>query len=170
MKYKCDSCDKPATVHSVDIVNGKKIEKHLCEECASDEPGMQVKASSGAHQPITELLSTFVKMHSGGEIEGPDIKCEQCGLTYPQFHESSLLGCPQCYTAFESVLDSILQRAHEGGTHHLGKVPRRAGSSDEQRQLQLSRLRQRLDEAVEAEDYEMAANLRDEISQFEVAP
>ncbi len=165
MRYKCDHCDKPASVHSVDIVNGKKIEKHLCDECASLEPGMQVKTG---HQPITELLSTFVKMHGGPEVS-PDMVCESCGLTYIQFQQSSLLGCPQCYTAYAPVLETLLERAHEGGSHHVGKVPRRAGGDSEQKQFQLARLRQRLDDAVAAEDYELAASLRDEIQHFEIA-
>ena len=126
---------------------------------------MQVKTG---HQPITELLSTFVKMHGGPELS-PDMACESCGLTYSQFQDASLLGCPQCYTAFEPVLDTLLARAHEGGNHHVGKVPRRAGGSSEQKQFQLSRLRQRLDDAIASEDYELAASLRDEIEHFEMA-
>ncbi len=161
MKQKCDTCGKPATVHSVEIVKGQKIEKHLCDDCARQE-GVAVKG----HTPINELLTTFVKMHSGTPERQTDVQCDNCGLTYRQFQETSLLGCPQCYAAFESVISLLLERAHEGGTHHVGKAPARGGAG-EQQQLRLASLRKRLDEAVTAEDYELAAHLRDQIAQQE---
>jgi protein arginine kinase activator len=62
----------------------------------------------------------------------------------------------------------LLERAHEGATHHVGKVPHRAGAG-EARQVQLTRMRKRLDHAVASEDYELAAQLRDDIRQMEDA-
>ena len=180
MKKKCDKCDKPATHHSVEIKNGKKIEKHLCDQHAAEE-GISIKT---VQAPINELLTNFVKLHSGEAGEGEvteggaegggavptnpvsGLSCESCGLTFAQFREKSLLGCPDCYNAFERQISSLLERAHEGGTHHIGKVPVRAGA-DEHKQTQLMRMRKRLDEAVAAEDYELAARLRDDISTFE---
>lgn len=164
MKRKCDQCNRPATHHVVEIVNGKKIEKHLCDKHAVQEG---LAGNNPSYTPINELLSSFVKMHSGEEAEpAQEVACENCGLTWAQFQERSLLGCPECYRAFERLLVPLLERTHEGGTHHLGKVPRRSGAG-EQQQLQLMRLRKRLTEAVEAEDYELAAHLRDEIGRFE---
>ena len=164
MKRKCDKCDRPATHHSVEIVKGDKIEKHLCDLHASDE-GMAAKS---AHTPINELLTNFVKLHSGESqrTSETEMTCEGCGLTFAQFRESSLLGCPQCYEAFETPLSPLLERAHEGGTHHVGKVPHRAGTG-EQRQAQLMRMRKQLDEAVADEDYELAARLRDDIRRLD---
>jgi protein arginine kinase activator len=168
LKKKCDQCNKPATHHTVEIVNGQKIEKHLCDAHAAEE-GLSVKA---VHTPINELLTNFVKLHSGaGEAAGGDAgskskDCDNCGLTFAEFREDSLLGCPHCYRAFEAQLSPLLERAHEGGTHHIGKVPRRAGVG-EQRQMALQRLRRQLDDAVDAEDYELAARLRDDINQME---
>ena len=172
MKRKCDNCDRPATHHSVEIIKGQKIEKHLCDQCAADE-GLAVPS---AHTPINELLTNFVKLHSGGGggeasagkggAATKEQACSSCGLTFAAFREQSLLGCPQCYSDFESSLSTLLERAHEGGTHHVGKVPRRAGRS-EVRQQQLMRLRKRLESAVTEENYELAARLRDEINQFQ---
>lgn len=161
MKRKCDQCDRPATHHSVEIIKGQKIEKHLCDIHAAQE-GLAIKA---IHTPINELLSNFVKLHSGSTTQ-QELTCDECGMTFSEFREHSLLGCPQCYAAFEAALGPLLERAHERATHHLGKVPRRAGAS-EQRHLLIARLRKRLDEAVVAEDYEVAAKLRDEIRRYE---
>ncbi|MEO1236750.1 MAG: UvrB/UvrC motif-containing protein [Planctomycetota bacterium] len=170
MKSKCDQCNRPATHHSVEIINGQKIEKHLCDACAAEE-GLSVPS---AHTPINELLTNFVKLHSGAaeeaEAKGGEnpeaLACETCGQTFADFREHSLLGCPQCYRAFEDKLGRLMERAHEGGTHHVGKVPRRAGVG-EQRQMAMQRLRRQLDDAVSAEDYEAAARLRDDLKQLE---
>ncbi len=164
MKRKCDRCARPATHHSVEIIQGKKIEKHLCDEHASEE-GLAIKS---IHTPINELLTNFVKIHSSGEADQPTPGgvCEGCGLTFAQFRKDSLLGCPDCYKAFEQPLSTLLERAHEGGTHHIGKVPRRAGAG-EQRQAMLMRMRKQLNAAVVGEDYELAARLRDDIHRFE---
>ena len=167
MKRKCDRCARPATHHSVEIVKGNKIEKHLCDQHAAEE-GLAIKS---IHTPINELLTNFVKVHSSDEPERPTAggKCECCGLSFAEFRKDSLLGCPDCYKAFEQPLSALLERAHEGGTHHIGKVPRRAGAG-EQRQAMLMRMRNQLNAAVVGEDYELAARLRDDIHRFEEEP
>src|SRR5205814_4464239 len=110
MKRKCDHCDRPATHHSVEIIKGQKIEKHLCDMHAGQE-GLAIKAVS--HTPINELLTNFVKLHStgGGEKAVTELKCEHCGMTFTEFREHSLLGCPNCYTALEDQLAPLLERA-----------------------------------------------------------
>ena len=162
MKHrKCDKCDRPATNHAVEISKGKKIEKHLCDAHASEQ-GLVLKQPQPA---IDELLTKFVKTQAN-EPEQAVSACDTCGLTFAQFRENSLLGCPACYEAFEDALCGLLERAHEGATHHVGKVPRRAGSG-ELRQQQALRMRKRLTKAIESEDYELAARLRDDISRHE---
>ena len=161
MKRKCDRCNRPATQHSVEICKGRKIEKHLCDYHAQEE-GWAIK---GAHTPINELLTNFVKLHSGTATQ-QELVCQTCGLTFADFRQNSLLGCPDCYNAYAEPLASLLERAHEGATHHIGKVPRRAGAG-EQRQTHILRMRKKLDEAVAREDYELAARLRDEIRRLE---
>jgi protein arginine kinase activator len=160
---KCDQCEKRATHHSVEIIKGQKIEKHLCDEHAA-AAGLAVTKAVPA--PINELLSNFVKLHSGAAAAGGEAKCENCGLTFAEFRDSSLLGCPQCYSAFEGQLAPLLERAHEGASHHVGKTPNRAGAG-QQKQQALLRLRKRLSDAVAAEDYEQAAKLRDQVRELE---
>lgn len=169
MKYKCDKCDRPATHHAVEVIKGEKIEKHLCEEHAA-EAGMSI---SSAHAPINELLTNFIKMtggkgtaKAGAGVPRVDRSCPDCGLKFSDFREKSLLGCPGCYTAFKRPLVTLLERAQEGGSQHVGKVPRRSGGG-EQRQLLIARMRKRLDAAITAENYELAAQLRDDITGLE---
>ena len=102
-------------------------------------------------------------MHSGAT---DDIECDLCGLVFSEFREHSLLGCPGCYQCHEEQLTPLVERAQEGATHHIGKVPQRAGA-DEVRQQRVLQLRKKLTNAIEAEDYETAARLRDEVQSTE---
>jgi protein arginine kinase activator len=158
---KCDNCNKQATVHLTEIKNGKRVEKHLCEQCAAQNEGLPVKS----HTPINELLTNFVLAHSGLAKEA-GAACEHCGTSWSEFRQSGLLGCEQDYQMFEKDLTPLLQRAHEGATHHIGKVPARRGGTGVpamKRAVDVSRLRKELAKAVETEDYERAAKLRDQI-------
>jgi protein arginine kinase activator len=161
---KCDSCNKPATVHLTEIKHGKKIEKHLCEQCAAQNEGLPVKS----HTPINELLTNFVMAHSGLQKD-LGLACETCSITWAEFRQSGLFGCANDYQTFEKDLTPLLQRAHEGATHHVGKVPTRRGGTGVpmKRQVDLTKLRKELAKAVEAEDYERAAKIRDQIRQAE---
>jgi protein arginine kinase activator len=160
MKFKCDKCGKPATVHLTEIMHGEKVEKHLCEECAVSE-GIAVKPNV----PISQLLEDFI-LQTGGEDSAPDLECEVCGMKFSEFRGEGLLGCPRDYDAFEENLVPLLERAHEGASRHIGKVPTRAGS-DQKKQNAILRLRAELKNAVATEDYEHAAQLRDRIKRLE---
>lgn len=158
---KCDNCNNHATVHLTEIKGGKKVEKHLCEQCAQQMEGIAVKS----HTPINELLTNFVLAHSG-IVKQETGACEHCGITWAEFRQSGLLGCEHDYTLFEKDLLPLLQRAHEGATHHVGKVPqRRAATTTKSARpvTDLAKLRRELAKAVETEDYERAAKLRDQI-------
>jgi protein arginine kinase activator len=164
---KCDNCNKPATVHLTEIRNGKKIEKHLCEQCAAASEGLPVKA----HTPINELLTNFVMAHSGLQKE-VGIACEHCGITWAEFRQHGLFGCEHDCDLFEKDLTPLLQRAHESATHHTGKVPTRAGGATggvpkKRKTIDVTKLKKELQRAIENEDYERAAQLRDAIREAE---
>ena len=159
----CQRCNKaPATVHLTDILppNGEKRERHLCERCSREEGVMVQKNES-----ISSILEGFIKQSSGMK-DMADVTCPTCGITFREFRSQGLLGCPQDYEVFEKNLSPLIERAHEGGTHHVGKVPARLGG-EPSRRVKLARLRKSMREAVEQEDYELAAKLRDEISELD---
>ena len=156
---KCDRCNKPATVHLTDIVGGEKIEKHLCEDCAAEE-GIAIKAE----MPIGQLLEEFILHTADAEEEA--MTCDVCGMTFREFREQGLLGCPNDYEAFEKGLLAMLKRAQHGASEHVGKVPHRAGRENKKHSAVL-RLRADLKAAISAEDYERAAALRDQIKEYE---
>ena len=159
----CQRCKKrDATVHLTEIIQGEKREKHLCEQCAAED-GITLKTQV----PLSQLLESFVKTQAGA-AEAVNITCQACGMTFAEFRSGGMLGCPYDYDAFEKHLTPLLKRAHEGGLQHVGKVPQRAGVAQE-RQHELMRARRELASAVEREDYELAAKLRDQIRNLEKA-
>jgi protein arginine kinase activator len=166
---KCEICGKAtASVHLTEIKNGKKIEKHLCEQCAAQSEGLSTGKSQ--HMPINELLTNFVMNHSGLAPKTQEsLACPHCGITWAEFRQSGLLGCEHDYPTFEKEMTPLLQRAHEGAAHHVGKVPTRRGGSGVpvKRALDAGKLKKELARAVETEDYEKAAKLRDQIRQAE---
>ena len=180
----CDKCDREATVHELTVLDGVPHEKHLCEQCAAQE-GVVFASES----PVVELIGKLAESlpeEPSVEVVHKSPSCGACGTTFAKFRQTGLLGCAQCYFAFEERLAPMIERAHEGASQHVGKTPRRAleasrrtsggrpidqvlaDASLHARQLQL--LRKQLDEAVAAEQYERAATLRDELTRMETRP
>lgn len=169
---QCDFCNKPAVVHEVTVKNGIKKEVHLCQDHAAE-----IGIDMPDHQPITQLLTKFTISQSSGSGSGSGAStvaekrhrrsCPDCGLGFAEFRKKGTLGCPSCYESFEKVLAPLIERAQNGATHHAGKAPKRAGTSLD-RQLLIQRLVKELDSAVAAEQYERAAELRDQISSLEI--
>ena len=160
MSIICQHCHQAkATVHITDTVPEKR-ERHLCEDCAEKE-GVIIKQ----HQTTNEILQQFIK-HKAGHGAASDITCPKCGLTFREFQLKGQLGCPHDYEAFKSVLTPLIERAHEGATQHVGKVPVTADATI-RKHADLLELRRQLQKAVEEEDYEVAAKLRDQIKSLE---
>ena len=93
--------------------------------------------------------------------------CPRCGGSLQDFRESGRLGCPDCYRSFEVPLRDLLRRLH-GSTHHMGEryAERGASASDGERQ-RTTELREQLRLAVETENFELAAELRDRLRVME---
>ena len=171
---KCDLCDAEATVHETQIVNGQVTVRRLCERHAA-ESGLT--GTAGVPTPGSSA-TVVLSMNQPGTT----LRCDRCGLSYATFRQHGLLGCPSCYEAFEDKLSPLIQRAHQGGAHHIGKTPRRmladARGGDveaiervlggaRERAERIAQLRKQLEESLANEQYERAAAVRDELRRFE---
>ena len=162
----CDNCGSTdAVVHLTQIVNNQMSTHRLCEKCAA-EKGLEATPEP-VNFPLTDFLAQMGS-DSGPGAEPAQSACPFCGLTFDDFRETGRLGCPQCYETYAPQLHRLLRRVH-GGTQHVGKVylPPDPSASDLERRLE--GLRRKLHRAVEAEDFEHAAELRDEIRSLEPA-
>lgn len=163
---QCQICNnKDATIHLTEITDGARSEMHICEQCAAEQ-GIAVKS----HIPINELLSSLLAAQpSDDELSDPaeqQAACPTCGFTLEQFRKEGVLGCPNDYEVFAKSLQPLIEKAHCGKIAHCGKLPSRT-SLDTKQQVELLNLRRQLDTAVQNEDYELAAKLRDKISENE---
>jgi len=150
-------------VHLTEIIDEQMTELHLCEECASQK-GAQMESHFGLSDLLAGLAD-FGKQLETEETAGQ--KCANCGLTFEDFRKVGRLGCSECYTTFRRSLSTLLKRIH-GSTHHLGKSPTgRMTVKTPKARSELTELKHKLQEAVEAEEFETAARLRDQIRELE---
>lgn len=161
----CENCNKkPATVHLTKILNEKKVEHHLCEQCATQQEGVYFDTSFSINNFLTGLLDTM--QDSPIKVDYiQTTKCDKCGMTYGKFKQLSRLGCSQCYHAFQEKLGPLVKRI-QGSESHMGKIPRKAGGTILKRK-EIKNLKVRLDEAIRKEEFEHAVILRDEIRELE---
>jgi len=159
---KCDSCgENDATVHITDITDKGKVERNLCEDCFRQQQFAAVQKTVD----LAGLLHQLLHDKANEEITGgAAVSCPVCGMSYLEFRSSLRLGCPNDYQVFGEGLLPLLKRIQDG-ERHCGKVPSRV-DGDVHRQNELIRLRRELDRAVQREDYESAAGLRDRIRQL----
>ncbi len=163
----CDNCkEREAAIHLQQVKDNKVTSLHLCKECAAEKG---IETGSGAVKfPLSDFLAS---MGEGSTVEGgttgSDEKCSSCGATLKDFQDTGRLGCPQCYETFETQLRDLLRRLH-GSSRHVGEVyvTEESGEVDEE-QGQVSELRSRLRQAVETENFELAAELRDRLRSLE---
>ncbi len=161
----CQICgNNPATVHFTEIHDNKMSEIHVCERCA-EEKGMQAPAQQHKFE-IADLLAGMVDAMTPTEEERVGhVQCPRCAMQYSSFKETGRLGCSECYSAFQFQLRPLLRRIH-GDTRHRGKSPTRGGSGATLTR-QIQRLHDELQRAVEREDFETAANIRDQVRKLE---
>ena len=165
---KCQECDKTATFHITELTGGKPQELHLCEEHARDYLSPpEEETLSGSSAVASVLAQQLAVGETTEELARLDQQfCPVCGITFLEFRKHGRLGCPHDYLAFEKEIEPLLINIHGEKIQHEGKQPQRCpdGGKD---QVQLIRLRREMKEAIEAEDYERASELRDEIREVE---
>ncbi len=160
---KCEICGlKDAVIHIRQIQKDLVHELHICEECAQEKGLIREEDSE---LPIANLLSGLLE---GKDVTGAgDVKdvCPKCGLKASEFRKQGKLGCPECFQAFEKDVRAIVSQM-AARPRHTGKLPRTL-VVEHAAAVEGDGLREELREAVEQEDYELAAQLRDRLREME---
>ena len=135
---------------------------NLCDSCSK---------AKGVDDPTGfALADLLLGLGAAQEIErgsGSAQRCPGCGFSQADFKKTGRLGCAQCYETFAEGLNSLLKAMHKG-THHTGKIPERISKKIE-RETAVKTLQRDLEKAVEQENYESAAMIRDQLRQLEGA-
>lgn len=158
MPHTCNRCNSPATIHLTEIKGGKKTERHLCEECA------RVLRVPQPSKEIQKLLASFEPAHALSQRQSASLQksCPECGMTYGEFRQQGRFGCAHDYDVFGEEVVALLERIH-GASSYVGKLPGGGGAVQGDLRGEIVSTRQKLRQAIETEDYELAAQLRDEI-------
>lgn len=164
----CEECQKrPANVHVTKIINGNKVEKHLCEQCAQKQQE-QIGFAFLPDFSFSNFLGSMLESDGFSPLESiskRDLVCDKCGMTFGQFSKSGRMGCNKCYEYFGNHLEPLIKRIH-GNIQHVGKIPRRSGQ-DIQLKQDITKAKLELQSAVLNEEFEKAAELRDKIKELE---
>jgi protein arginine kinase activator len=163
---KCQNCDAEATIYFKEVVDGQMREIHLCESCAA-EKGFQLVIEQNKLSIANQFIWMAENLYPESAAKVGTVQCPSCGMRYSQFARTGRVGCAGCYTAFAVQMRQILRRVH-GSTHHKGKGPGQSEEAVKHRQG-LERLREELNRAIEREEFETAARLRDQIRTMEAA-
>ena len=171
----CEKCgERPAQVRYTEYREGESKKLMICFECAKSlgfEVDPTEETPPGAPDPsmaavvlVSTPLSPTVKAVPEHE------RCPKCGLTSAEFQRLSRFGCEKCYEVFAPALDSWFEKIH-GASSHRGRLP---GSPEEPPAAtpnpgEIEDLQRRLAQAIENEDFEEAARLRDRL-RFANAP
>ena len=113
---------------------------------------------------MVDLFSDFFDGFDIYPVYHETAKCPHCGRSFAEFQKSSLLGCPECYKAFDAPLQATIKQIHQNPTH-VGKVPARCGGALRQKR-RYETLKREISQAVAAEDYEKAAKLHKELKEM----
>ena len=162
----CDECGKKEALYkATQIEKNRKKVLNLCQDCAKKH-GFDTDLSAITFS-IGNMWASFIKQSEAESTKPlPKVKCPMCGLSYGEFRQHGRLGCKRCYETFYDNLRDLLRRIH-GSNDHVGKVPRSAEEEFKARK-ELKQLQQEMRKAVEKEEFERAADLRDQIRKLEL--
>lgn len=180
----CDVCgERDATIIYTELVDGEQRVRHLCPRCALSLTGMDAhKFAVLPGSLLAGMLSELIqKFQRSGELDEQEMKktnfvCPVCKTTYNEFLKYGTLGCRDCYRTFGLILDPCLDEMH-GAHQHVGEPPvgldtfidipelKPMPVIEHTEEIELVKeedeLAGRLKAAIEVEDFEEAARLRD---------
>jgi protein arginine kinase activator len=157
----CDSCgERDWKVTLTKVVDDAVIQVHLCDTCAAEQ-GVETTVSA-PKTALTSLLQSVQAQMATSQADSA--RCSFCQASYKDFRASGRLGCARCYSTFETQLHDLLQRVH-GAVRHTGRQYYAPAPDQLQRASTVLELREQLRRAIELEQFEQAARLRDQLKE-----
>lgn len=174
----CEKCKKnEASCFYHENLNGKETSYKLCTEC------MESMKKSGEIKHTADFATFFdedeffAPMKSFGSLFGSlfapstshmlnsgSVKCPGCGSSLRDISKSGMAGCPECYTTFRREFKDLVERIH-GRRTHTGRAPAKIGEQKEKAD-RIASLEAERAQAIKSENYERAAEIRDELKKL----
>lgn len=161
---KCQKCGNfDATTHITEIANGVKSESWLCSKCANSVDST-FSFESLFHSDFDNFFGSVLNQQKFLD-KSTQKQCPICKSTLSDIKKTGRLGCSECYSVFYDFLLKPLKEI-QGSTKHIGKIPGSAKSNNPG-ESEFQKLKDLLNEAVQKQEFEKAAELRDRIKLFE---
>lgn len=173
----CDICQKrEAKIYYTEIIKGEKKEQHLCEECAAEHTTFFVMDSLKNQESflgglLAGLIENFAANTSAQTEKKEELSCKKCGMSLDVFFKMGHFGCSDCYRTFGKYLPRLYRNIHGGDTHSGKRLKGYIKPQEEQEKISVftekEKLQFKLQQAIEKEEFEEAAKLRDQIKLFQ---
>lgn len=165
----CQNCKKSeATTHIKRVINGEATQTHLCSACAQNLGYSDIFDDFSLNLP--GIFSSFFGDTAFALGESRLDRCEKCGNSFDDIIKSGKVGCADCYEKFYSKLLPSIQRIH-GKAKHSGKVPVMTEKeapevTEKTAEEKIADLQNLMQKAIDEQNFEQAAILRDEIKKM----
>ncbi len=175
----CENCKKnQATIHYAEVINGMRIEHHICSRCATILNPSGYSSFTENDFPFVRLLTGLLASNDGistsSDLTMERIKCPQCNMSFAEFARVGKFGCASCYDVFGPLIEENIKKIHGDIVHKGKRYQKKQGilsENDQNKKIeaQIFNLTMKQREAVELENYELAAKYRDEIRNLKQA-
>ena len=160
----CEVCrERDASVHLTQVVKGEVTLVHLCPKCAAEQ-GVETTVTTPPKSVLGEFLQAVQQQENTSQADA--VRCSYCSMSLRDFRATGRLGCSRCYSTFEQSLRELLRRV-QGSAKHVGRRYVTPEPNVLERATTMGELRDRLRRAIENEEFESAAALRDQIRDVE---
>lgn len=157
---KCNICGKKnAIIHIQQVSGTEEISINICEKCAM-ERGFHF-GSKEFDLSFNNLITNFNNIKKAIDAQENSKICIECGAIFEEFKKSGIAGCGACYTEFNKYISSYLKKTARS-CQHIGKHPSKIKIL-RRKQHEVFGLKKQLTKAVNCENYEEAAILKDKI-------
>ena len=184
---KCEKCGKDASVSVKAIVNGHEHDFYLCNDCLKTYTDMTDSADineDGFHKlnlnnkNLESLIQKFVpslddmidgyyeyKYNQNNQpfsyMEGLNEKtCPNCGNLESNIRQG-IFGCEECFKLNKSLTQKVL-KTYNNYDKYTGRLPKKDREFKEMA-LEIKTLQEKLDHSIAPEDYEQAADLKEQL-------
>ena len=167
----CDGCGRDnAVIKLVVMSEGQRVEQHLCVDCMREKQKESIRAARTVFEALLgrkDAAEADGAAKEDGSEKQEEARCA-CGTCFSEIRKTGKVGCPQCYDFFRDRLTEMMT-VYAGSAQHAGSAPEQADGESRGR-LVLEELHRKLTEAVELEEYERAAQIRDELRALTARP
>jgi protein-arginine kinase activator protein McsA len=125
-------------------------------------PDKHVTPTDKLLESLPPLVSDVLKMIINNKIPQEVKACPNCGFTVYDITKTGRLGCGTCYEHFKYEMLPIIEAYHKSARHQ-GKGPKSVPLVEKPT---LNNLEKELKAAIQKEDYEEAAKIRDLIKKL----